>query len=284
MDDNKKIIIIAVCCCCLLMTMIIACSKGCGKKEDKKVVVVPKQNFINNEDEEIKDYKSENSYSSPIRSSGSSSYSDESSGTPPALLTEEEKAEMAKSLEKDIEKINQLKKEWFEKKLKESDNSKTAFEQMKLRSNPSFLKGMNAIEQKDFDTAILSFNEILKDNNATPVSKYFACSKLMDVAMEKKDIDLYFIAARMRANLIMKDDLEVLGIEKDEDAMEWVDKVENTLKARNDKKYYDICVQLKMREIEESGFEVDAETRTEIEQSVDHDIKYYSDLYKELIE
>ena len=143
---------------------------------------------------------------------------------------------------------------------------------------------MNAFEEKDYDTAIVSFNEVLKDKSSTAVTKYFACSELMDLAMEKKDMDLYFIAARMRANLISKEDLDVIGVEKDEDAMEWVDNLENILKAKKDKKYYDICVQLKIREAEESGFEITEEVKNEIIEDVEKDISYYSGLYKELIE
>ena len=91
------------------------------------------------------------------------------------------------------------------------------------------------------------FFKILKDKDTSPVSKHFACNMLMDIAMKIKDPELYFIAARAKGKLEATEDLTILGVEKGSTfTLDWCDKVENLLKARNDPKYFDICVKQKL--------------------------------------
>ena len=100
----------------------------------------------------------------------------------------------------------------------------------------------------------------------------------MTIAYETKDLDLYFIAARMNAVMCAKEDLSVLGIKKSDHQLNWVDKVENSIKARNDPKYFEECVKMKM------VFYKYGINRIEAEREVRKDIKLYTNLYKELIE
>ena len=269
MDNNN--IIIAVCVLCLLMTLLFACSRGCSQKTEKKEVVTQPKIF--RPEKEDKHY-SENTYSS--NSSKSSSY-----GKPPALLSRDDKERLEKKYKENREKINKLKKEEIEKQLKDPNLSPVAKEQIRLRTNPSFVKGMYAFNKQDYKTAINSFNEIVKDPNTTPISKYFACSQLMEVAKRMKDLDLYFIAARMRAKLEAEEDLSMLGVEKGTFSLEWCAKVENSLRAKNDPKYFDICVELKLAN---ATGEVSPKIRRMAEEEVKKDIKFYSKQFKELIE
>ena len=270
MDNNNTII--AVCVMCLLMTLIFACSRGCSKKEEKKVVVTQPKIF--KQEKEEKKYTEKN-YSS------SSSSSIGSYAKPPALLSRDDKERLEKKYKENREKINKLKKEEIEKQLKDPNLSPVAKEQIKLRTNPSFVKGMYAFKKQDYKTAINSFNEIVKDPNTSPVSKYFACSQLMEVAKRMKDLDLYFIAARMKAKLEAEEDLSMLGVEKGTFSLEWCAKVENSLRAKNDPKYFDICVELKLANV--TG-EVNPKIRQIAEEEVRKDIKFYSKQFKELIE
>ncbi|MBP5470465.1 MAG: hypothetical protein J6Z11_14615 [Candidatus Riflebacteria bacterium] len=273
LEDNKTII--AVCALCLMMTLLFACSRGCSKKEPKKVVVTPPKNK-----EVVEFIEEEKEYKEPVTSSRSSRGNSGSSGNPPALLSEEEKAKMAKRDEENLEKLNRLKKEWMEEKLKDPNLSPVAREQYLLRSNPNFVVGMKALENNDFKTAIKNFNEIAQDEKTTPISKYFACKSLMEVAVKMKDFELYFIAARMKAKLEATEDLSMLGVEKNTYSLDWCDKVENTLKARDDPKYFEICVKLKLKKYDEVTAKMEEKARKDVEK----DIKFYTRQFKELIE
>ncbi len=265
------------------MTMLFACSKGCGKKEEKKVVVAPpKLYFQKKEEKKVEVHRPSSSPSHSYSGGGSSSVGD---GRPPDLLTEEEKEKKRKKREEERKKIANLKKEMMKKMLEDPNISPDDYEKLKLRSNPSFLKGMAAMENGDYDTSIVSFNEILKDKDATPVSKYFACTELMVVARRKHDFDLYFIAARMRANLIANEDLSVLDFEKDNKAVERINKIESLLKAKNDPKYFDLVVETRLARVSNlPDGEEGKPTREQVVERVKKDIEYYSGIFKELVE
>ena len=293
MEENKNTIIIASVVCVLLVVIILA-TRGCSKKQEEKRVIVAPQKFIKNEEKEIE--KSSPSYS---YSGGSSGYSSGDYGDPPALLTEEDKKELAKNYEEDNKVIATLKKEWMENKLSDPNLNAVAREQFKLRSNPAFANGMKAFEKEDYAASAGFFNEILKDPNTSPVSKYFACMKLMDIAMKKKDLDLYFMAANLRASLEEKEDLELLGIVKSSASKNWIKKLEYTLRAKKDPSYFQKCVELKLAKTPKENTEEIGELLAVSPKGKDYndekaidwakdrvkkEIEFYSDKYKDLLE
>ena len=273
-DDNKFIIIAAVVAMCFLMTLLLSCTRGCSSKKDNKVVVTqPKAVTTVKVEEEEKEYRrASSSYSAPGRSFNA---------YPPALLSEKDKAELAKRYKENREKLRKKKLENIEKQLNDPNLSPVAKEQIRLRTNPSFVKGMYALDKKDYKVAITSFNEIVKDEKTTPISKYFACSQLMETARRMKDIDLYFIAARIRAKLMADEDLSMLGISKGNDTLEWCNKVEYSLRAKNDPKYYEMCLKLKLANCKEP---IPKLIMDKAKKEVDKEIKFYSKQYKELVE
>ncbi len=273
--DNKQITIAAVCGMLILLTLVIASSRGCSSEKETRTVIskpkttVTKPSIIEKEEDD----------DSPSYSY--SSFSGSRGGNAPAVLTEEDKAEIAKSYEENQELMNKLKKKWMEDKLKDPNVSPVAKEQYKLRSNPNFIIGMQAIDNSDYKTAIQNFNEILRDKETSPVSKHFACSIIMDIAMQLKDPELYFIAARTKGRLEATEDLSILKIEKGTFTLDWCDRVENTLKARNDPKYFEICVNQKLKGRKEP---ISIEFREKAKKDVERDIRNYSEKFKELIE
>lgn len=273
--DNKQITIAAICGMLILLMLVISCSRGCSSKKEPRIVtpkprttVTTTPSKIDKEDDDRPSY----SYSSFSGSRG---------GNAPSVLTEEDKVEIARSYEENQELMNKLKKKWMDDKLKDPKVSPVAKEQYKLRSNPNFIIGMQAIDNSDYKTAIQNFNEILKDKNTSPVSKHFACSIIMDIAMQLKDPELYFIAARTKGRLEATEDLSILKIEKGTFTLDWCDRVENTLKAKNDPKYFDICVQKKLAGRKEP---ISIEYREKAKKDVEKDIRFYSEKFKELIE
>ncbi len=273
--DNKQITIIAVCGMLMLLTLVFACSKGCSKKTERKIITKPNTYVPPTVKKEEEEEYHQPSYS---YSSGFSS----SSGDAPAVLTDEDKAELVKKYDENKKILDKLKKEWMEEKLKDPNVSPVAKEQYKLRSNPNFIMGMQAMENNDFKTAITNFSQILKDKETSPISKYFACDTLMDIAMRIKDPELYFIAARAKGKLEATEDLTMLGVEKKNmSTLDWCDKVEKLLKARNDPKYFDMCVKERLANQKEP---IPKEVLARAKKQVEKEIKGYSRRFKELIE
>lgn len=275
--DNKQITIAAICGMLLLLTLVFACSKGCGSKESpiKKVTVThetPKVNTIIEKDYD-KTPQSQSSYSG-----GNSSFYIQEDVQPPALLTEEDINNIKKRRQQSREKLNKNAIEWLKNKTNDPRFCQQTLEKYKVKSHQGFVNGSYAFMKKDYKNAIKYFNETIKDPNASVITKYFALQNMMNIAYETKDLELYFIAARMNALMCAKEDLSILGIEKSTHQLDWVEKVEKSLKARNDPKYFAECVKMKL-DFYKYGME-----KEQAEREVKKDIELYSNLYKELIE
>lgn len=269
------------------MTLLFACSRGCKSKDEPSYEIKRPKVQQNQENQADKD-ESDNKYTpysgggysgSSSGDSGYSDYSDYSeSVSPPELLSEKEKAKMLKKREENRKKLRANAIEWLKHKTNDPSLCIQTIEKYKIKSHQGFTNGTVALRNKDYNSAIKFFNETVKDANASPVTKYFALSNMMTIAQQTKDVKLYFIAARMSAMLCATEDLSALGIKKDTHQLEWVEKVEKTIYARNDPKYFEECVKLKM-DLYEGGV-----TREDAEEDVRDDIAFYTDLYKEMLE
>ena len=305
--DNKQITIIAICGMLMLLTLVFACSKGCGGKSKYTTQKSGSNNFVDfssgkksngrsskygsysgsGSNNELDDYGQSRSSHSSYRG-GSSSYSSSSGDTsyidnfepasPPELLSEKEKAKMLKKREENRKKLRSNSIEWLKHKTNDPSLCIQTIEKYKIKSHQGFTNGTVALRNKDYNTAIKYFNETVKDANASPVTKYFALSNMMTIAHQTKDVKLYFIAARISAMLCATEDLSALGIKKDTHQLDWVEKVEKTIYARNDSKYFEECVKMKM-DLYEGGV-----TREDAEADVRDDIAFYTNLYKEMLE
>ena len=277
--DNKQITIAAVCGMLMLLLLVFACSKGCGKKETpiKKPIVTPKASNVGTVIEDDYHEKEYSSYSSSSGGGSSSSFYQEDA-QPPALLTEEDIRNIQRRRERSREKLSKNAIEWLKNKTNDPRFCQQTLEKYKIKSHQGFVNGSYAFMKKDYKTAIKFFNETIKDPNASVITKYFALQNMMNIAYETKDLELYFIAARMNALMCAKEDLSILGIEKSTHQLDWVEKVEKSLKARNDPKYFEECVKMKL------DFYKYGMKREQAEREVKKDIELYSNLYKELIE
>ncbi len=292
----------------MLLTLVFACSKGCGNKSKYNTQNGSgSNNYSDFSSDNSKGNRSSNKYGSysgsdndsdleeNYGSSNHGSYSGGSSGgsystsdtydsdyaeevSPPELLSEKEKEKMRKKREKNRKKLRANAKEWLKHKTNDPSLCIQTIEKYKIKSHQGFTNGTVALRNKDYKTAIKYFNETIKDTNASPVTKYFALSNMMTIAQQTKDIKLYFIAARMSAMLCATEDLSALGIKKDTHQLDWVEKVEKTINARNDQKYFEECVKMKM-DLYEGGV-----TREDAEADVRDDIAFYTNLYKEMLE
>lgn len=257
--------------------LVFACSKGSSPKTSKNKPIsqtTKKQTEKNTAKHD--DYGS-GSGGFPSSSSKSSYYSTGSS-YPPAILTEAEKAKMKARRIKQKEKLIKEAEKWLLSKSNDVSLCDNTREKNKIKSHQGFANGTVAKRKHDYKTAIKCFSDTYKDEKATVLTKYFAACNLKDVAREIGDIDLYFIAARMEAKLIATEDLTMLNIEKSTSEFDWIDKVEAALKAKNDPKYFEKLVKMKM-DLYGSGI-----NRKEAEQEAREDIEYYSKMFKELVQ
>lgn len=288
--DNKNTIIIAVCAACLLLTIIISCSRGCGKPS-KKTTTGFSQSETSSGKTTTKKTKEQEDYGFPTGSySGGGSHGsgggyvpdyssmESDNGAPPALLSADDKAEMLKFNEEEAKRLQEEAEEWLSNKLKDKSLSAKTIEQYKLKQNQNFNNGMVARYEKNYERAIKEFNEILKDDTATSITKYFALYNLMSIAQELGDLDLFFIAARMRGKLVAEEDLSVIGLEKTNSEIIWAQEAELALKAKDSNDAFEKLVALK---IEKFKGNLD---RATAEASAKKSIKKYTKLFKDFIE
>ncbi len=280
--DNKATII-AVCAALLLLTLVFACSKGCSTQPSTS----GKKAFPTSSKTQTTTTKDEHQYDD-FRPSGSSagsghsgSYYEESSEDdkiPPSLISREQMKEMIKAREIEDEKLRESAANWIAERLKDPTLSAKTREQFLLRANQNFNNAMHAAKRKDYTTAIKEFNAILKDEKASAVTKYFALYNLAIVAQNMKDLDLFFVATRMKAKLVANEDLTILNIHKNYDQLIWCNKVEYALKAQESPQYMDEAIKAK---IDEHGGEI---TREAAQKFVEKDIVYYRKLFKDFYE
>ncbi|HMM58834.1 MAG TPA: hypothetical protein PKC25_01750 [Candidatus Rifleibacterium sp.] len=87
------------------------------------------------------------------------------------------------------------------------------------------------------------FNEVVNDETATPLTRYFALESIENIAKILKNKELYFTAARMRGKLVATEDLSVIGQEKKTDYIDWIDESEKLLNAKSKPEVYDRLLQ-----------------------------------------
>ncbi len=252
----------------------------CTKKDNNKRTYNNKDSVYTDFtlNSEIKESKKIKTTTSNNNSNYSFGYYEASKVQPPALLTEEDIKSLKKRRDAKRELIQKNAVEWLKNKTSDPNFCQETIEKYKIRSHQGFVNGTYAFMHEDYDAALKFFNETIKDSEASAITKYFAIQNIMKIAYKKKDFELFFIAARMNATMCATGDLALLGIKKDTHQLEWVEKVERSLRARNNQKYFEECVQAKL------DYYQDGINREEAEKEVKKDIALYSDLYKELIE
>ncbi len=261
--------------------MLFACSKGCSSRNEPQNFVrkvVPNKEKPVEEEENIekdsgKGSKTSNFGRNSRHGNISSSLYARDYGTPPPMLTNKDKEIMKEIRERNRKKREEYAEKWFEEKLKDASLSDKTREQYLIKSNKSYVSGKIAMKHKDYKTAMNEFNSILKDQKATPVTKFFAIQNLMICAHSLKDLNLFFSFARMRAKLIETEDLSTLNIEKSDFYSKWINDVEYALKVKDKKCSFDEAVQFKIQQekIDEKSARI----------KVEEDVEYYSKMFKD---
>ena len=100
----------------------------------------------------------------------------------------------------------------------------------------------------------------------------------MSIAQELGDLDLFFIAARMRGKLVAEEDLSVIGLEKTNSEIIWAQEAELALKAKDSNDAFEKLVALKIEKFEGNL------DRATAEASAKRSIKKYTKLFKDFIE
>lgn len=127
----------------------------------------------------------------------------------------------------------------------ESLNERTR-EKYRLKTLDSYMDGMNAFENGDYQASIKLLIQSLKDPNATPVSRYLILLFLRSAATKIKNFELFLEFAKVQAELINKEDLSSLGIEKTDNAIAYCVELEELYKAATNESEYKKLVQKRM--------------------------------------
>lgn len=207
----------------------------------------------------------------------SSYFSGYSDFTPARMLSDAEiKAEKEReaALQKKLEKARE---DYFTKMLKDPSVSDRDKEKLRLRSNENYVKGIASIRSGEYVQSLASMNEAMKDPNASPVSKYFILSSMMESASKLGERDLYFKIMAIQAELISKEDLAIIGVKKTDRAKFRVAYDRQTLIALSDPLVKEELINVKLSQFG---------NRISYEQAkiyVTEDMAFNKEKYKELL-
>lgn len=165
---------------------------------------------------------------------------------------------------------------WLTAMVNDTSLSEKTREKYKLKLNRNFVEGSNALGRKDFQMAQKSFFAVLKSEDSSDVTRYFAITNLKTIALKTGNMELFIEIARAEAKMVAQTDLSLLGIAKNDDQIEWVDNFEKLYRAKKDPSALEALVQARMAEDTESP-------REEIVAEILQEAQEYEDIFKELM-
>ncbi|NLM16690.1 MAG: hypothetical protein GX221_03105 [Candidatus Riflebacteria bacterium] len=238
-----------------------AFSEAIGALSDKKT---------GGKSEERKRTSSQGSYSS-YYSTSSSSY------VPDAVLSEAEIKAMEKHDEKMEKELEARQRAWLKELLEDPNVDPREKEKFRLRGNRAYVSAVYMMRNGDYKDALQSLNEAMKDPLATPVSKYFILSSMMEAAIQLRNKEIFAAVFLKQAQLIDNEDLGFIGIAKDGGALENAIYQMETLDAEGDPVKFNKLVLKKIAQFDGMLSEQQAE------EYVRADIEFNKEKYKELL-
>ncbi len=186
----------------------------------------------------------------PIRATTSFSSSVSSAEPHEEICSKDELEQIKKDKEAAQAELVKAKEEWIQNKINDESLDITTREKYKLLNNQQLANGTMFMRQKNYTDAVKQFNEVVNDETATPLTKYFALESIENIAKILKNKELYFTAAKMRGKLVATADLSVIGQQKKTDYLDWINESEKLLSAKANPEVYN---QLLMETQHENG-------------------------------
>ncbi|GAB1355307.1 hypothetical protein MASR1M12_40510 [Erysipelotrichia bacterium] len=179
----------------------------------------------------------------PVKTAPSFSSSISTVGYHEEICSKDELEQIKKDKEEAMAELVKAKEEWIQNKINDESLDITTREKYKLLNNQQLANGTMYMRQKRYSDAVKQFNEVVNDETATPLTRYFALESIENIAKILKNKELYFTAARMRGKLVATEDLSVIGQEKKTDYIDWIDESEKLLNAKSKPEVYDRLLQ-----------------------------------------
>jgi len=150
-------------------------------------------------------------------------------------------------------------------------------EKYKIKMNKNYVEGSNAQSLKDYPRAIKSYFQVLKSEESTDVTKYFALNNIKTIAIKMNNMELFIEVSKAYAKLIATADLSTIGVKKTDDQIEWIETFEKIYRAKKDPAALESLVQEKQKDNPEIP-------RDEIIQDIMVEAAEYEAIFKELMQ
>lgn len=178
--------------------------------------------------------------------------------------------------EKETDKlIETAARDWLFSMANDESLSEKTREKYKLKMNQNYVEGSNAQSMKDYPRAIKSYFQVLKSEDSTDVTKYYALNNIKTIALKMNNMELFIEVSKAYAKLIATADLSVIGIQKTEDQIEWIENFEKIYKAKRDPSALESLVQERT---------ADGSPRSEVIQEIMDEAEEYDAIFKELMQ
>jgi hypothetical protein len=179
--------------------------------------------------------------------------------------------EMMKKFEERKREVENQNIVWLKKMINDTSLATRTREIYRLRLIPEVAKAHKALENNDLEGAMENFQAVLKDPNASPVTKYLCLDYMIDIARKKKNYELYFALGKQQGLLVKEEDLSIFRISKDSDRLEFFEEEEQLYKASLHSSDFDALVAKRTKE--------DPRSREVITREVQEDIKDFQERF-----
>ncbi len=142
----------------------------------------------------------------------------------------ERRAEAEAARQKAIEQT----REYLLKEMERPDLPERTREVYRLRLIPELRTAHEALLQRDWKTAFENFQKANENKLASPLTRHVTCDYLIDLAAKMGDQDLYIKAMKEQAKIEAEHDIPILGVEKSDRKMKWIEDRERYLRANKD--------------------------------------------------
>jgi hypothetical protein len=136
--------------------------------------------------------------------------------------------------------------QWLLKQVNDPALNERTREKYRLKTLDSYMDGMLAFESGNYKESIQHLLKSLKDPAATPVSQYLILIYLRSAATRLKNFDLFLEFSKVQAELVNKQDLSPLGIEKSDTGLTYCSELEDIFKAATSESGFRKIVQKRM--------------------------------------
>ena len=182
--------------------------------------------------------------------------------------------EMVNEILQNREEVMDESRKWAFSRVNDESLTAQTRERYRLHLIPGLRNGHDLLAQGSYLEAMEEYTKALHDPNASPVSRYLTIDYMKHAASRLNDMDAYFRIWRIQALIVEESDLSLLGIDRQENTVEWVEEMIQYMQAANDPALFQQIVNRKFEQSRELDLDEDpAVVRAKIEEDTKDTIK-----------